>query len=255
MRFLPKCGIRTDSSIAATRQRRFGTVQPPDISRIGHSIFPPLFPTKQTPVRTEDGGGRLPRSLSISKVNSRGTTESSRKNPPPDTSQKELRLPQLSPGHVSLQSQGLAKGSQRQSTSRAADESVAPKSRHDLSEPPMNRKPTQQAKANRCASCNRKTGLSNSYTCSALNRKMMVHMDGQTLVTVQTIEKDTGEDIPGDVKRRDASVIIKSLGPPCLKTSGGIASDLGALPLEICCTARMVSGREGGRSRSLFVSA
>ncbi|VDL97108.1 unnamed protein product [Schistocephalus solidus] len=37
----------------------------------------------------------------------------------------------------------------------------------------------------------------------------------------------------------------------CLKakrTSGGIASDPGALPLEICCTARMVSGREGGRS-------
>ncbi|KAL7057672.1 hypothetical protein AAHC03_016867 [Spirometra sp. Aus1] len=159
---------RTDSSIATTRQRRFGTVQPPDISRISDSIFPPLFPTKQTPPGIESGGGRLSRPLSIPKVTSRETTESWRKNPPPDASQKELRLPLLSPGHVSLQSQGLAKGSQWQSTSRAAEEPVAPKSRHDMSEPPTNRKPTQ-AKANRCASCNRKTGLSNSYTCRCGN--------------------------------------------------------------------------------------
>ncbi|BHF75296.1 AN1-type zinc finger protein 4 [Sparganum proliferum] len=158
----------TDSSIATTRQRRFGTVQPPDISRISNSIFPPLFPTKQTPPGIESGGGRLSRPLSIPKVTSRETTESSRKNPPPDASQKELRLPLLSPGHVSLQSQGLAKGSQWQSTSRASEEPVAPKSRHDMSEPPTNRKPTQ-AKANRCASCNRKTGLSNSYTCRCGN--------------------------------------------------------------------------------------
>nr|VZI45441.1 unnamed protein product [Spirometra erinaceieuropaei] len=143
-------------------------LQPPDISRISDSIFPPLFPTKKTPPGIESGGGRLSRPLSIPKVTSRETTESSRKNPPPDASQKELRLPLLSPGHVSLQSQGLAKGSQWQSTSRAAEEPVAPKSRHDMSEPPTNRKPTQ-AKANRCASCNRKTGLSNSYTCRCGN--------------------------------------------------------------------------------------
>ncbi|VDL88613.1 unnamed protein product [Schistocephalus solidus] len=34
------------------------------------------------------------------------------------------------------------------------------------------------------------------------------------MVTVQTIEKDTGEDLPGDVEQRDASAIFTELPVP-----------------------------------------
>ncbi|VDL97985.1 unnamed protein product [Schistocephalus solidus] len=41
--------------------------------------------------------------------------------------------------------------------------------------------------------------------------ELMPALTPSEIVTVQTIEKDTGEDLPGDVEQRDASVIITEL--------------------------------------------
>ncbi|VDM03563.1 unnamed protein product [Schistocephalus solidus] len=55
-----------------------------------------------------------------------------------------------------------------------------------------------------------------SVDCSAVLAEAALAFREQTLLyeTVQTIEKDTGEDLPGDVEQRDASVIITELPVP-----------------------------------------
>ncbi|VDL94850.1 unnamed protein product [Schistocephalus solidus] len=62
----------------------------------------------------------------------------------------------------------------------------------------------------------RLAGGKDHIVCPAVSAEATLAFREQSLlyVTVQTIEKDTGEDLPGDIQQRDASMIITDLPVP-----------------------------------------
>ncbi|VDD74231.1 unnamed protein product [Mesocestoides corti] len=182
------------------RQRRFGTVQPPDISKIVDSDrlssletkptvvterhFPPLFPpnpavererllrpTTLTPASRFIGFVSTPqcdaeiirgRSPTVRKASNEAPSGSSVPAadvvplPPIPSSVRGRPASNL---EASSRASVRSKDDDRQQQHHAVPSSPT-KSRQDMSEPPR-----RSPRANRCASCNRKTGLANSYTC------------------------------------------------------------------------------------------
>ncbi|VDK20548.1 unnamed protein product [Taenia asiatica] len=196
------CSSYFSRSGRSLRLRRFGTVQPPDISKIGCSdrlvdlfstrkeegeettgaeaggvsslplIFPPLIPSAATNSAECDRLLRPTTAATVASSLLRGRSPMVKKILGGSSTSSEITLPPISNttrgnltwsgGEGSAHATARIAEDEHRSQPPLAKPSSPSKTRKDTSEPPRR---SPRLKTNRCASCNRKTGLVDSYTC------------------------------------------------------------------------------------------